>query len=276
MITAMPRIAIAISDFDQAVATFRDVFGMPVVDFSPRTVPDLGAHVGMCQPPGGSNIELMAPSNPDAPLSRALQRFLDARGDGLYALMLEAPAPNDEAVELAARGIDVLPLMAGATGRDIHPRSTHGVLIRVYPDGSVQPGDEPSRAPGLTGIMRVVIATKDATAAADTYRAGLGLAVDAPEFDADRGVTVARCHPPKGGTIELVSSVDTTNPFAAEIDQFVSDTGGGMFALALETPDADGARSLLRERGVAFGGSTGRRTALFGTRLLIEQARANS
>ena len=81
MINAMPRIAIAMNDFSEAVTTFRDTFGMPVVDFSPRTVPDLGAHVGMVAPPGGSMIELMSPANPDLPLSQAIQRFLDRRGE---------------------------------------------------------------------------------------------------------------------------------------------------------------------------------------------------
>ena len=77
MITAMPRIAIAVNDFEQALTTFRDKMGMHVEDFSAETVPSLGAHVGMCQPDGGSNIELMAPSNPDEPLSQALQKFLE-------------------------------------------------------------------------------------------------------------------------------------------------------------------------------------------------------
>ncbi len=102
MITAMPRIAIAVHDFDAAVTTFRDVLGMPVVDFSPQTAASLGARVGMCAPPGGSNIELMAPADPTKPLSQALQSFLDRRGEGLYALMLEAPDPDAEALELAA------------------------------------------------------------------------------------------------------------------------------------------------------------------------------
>ena len=137
VITAMPRIAIAMHDFDAAVRMFGDVFGMPVLDFSDRTVPSLGAHVAMCIPEGGSNIELMSPADPDKPLSQALQKFLDRRGDGLYALMLEAPDPDAEADTLAERGLDVLPLMVGAAGRDVHPRSTHGVLIRVYPDNSV-------------------------------------------------------------------------------------------------------------------------------------------
>src|SRR5947209_2156379 len=111
MITSMPRIAIAVEHFDAAVATFRDVFGMPVVDHSHHTVPALGAHIAMCVPAGGSNVELMAPATPGLPLSEALQKFLDRRGQGPYALMLEAPDPDVEAEALASRGLDVLGLM---------------------------------------------------------------------------------------------------------------------------------------------------------------------
>ena len=146
MITAMPRIAIAVKDFEAALATFQDQMGMHVLDFSPETVPSLGAHVGMCQPAGGSNIELMAPSNPDEPLSQALQKFLDRRGEGIYAMMLESADPNAEAEILLEKGVKVLPLMRGAGGRDIHPSSTHGVLIRIYPDGSVAQPENPSSA----------------------------------------------------------------------------------------------------------------------------------
>ena len=35
MITGMPRIAIAMHDFDACVDTFRNEFGMPVVDLTP-------------------------------------------------------------------------------------------------------------------------------------------------------------------------------------------------------------------------------------------------
>ena len=121
MITAMPRIAIAVNDFESALTTFRDHFGMPVADFSPETVPSLGAHVAMCQPPGGSNIELMARANPKAPLSQALQKFLDHRGEGISALLLEAPDPAAKAAadlpdEL--RQLADLPLAADAGGID--------------------------------------------------------------------------------------------------------------------------------------------------------------
>ena len=142
MITGMPRIAIAVQDFPAIISLFRDKLGMPVLDISDSSVASLGASLAMCVPEGGSNIELMSPADPTAPLSQSLQRFLDRRGEGLFALMLEAPNPNAEAEDLIGRGLNVLPLMAGAGGRDVHPNSTHGVLIRVYPVNSFQ-GEDP-------------------------------------------------------------------------------------------------------------------------------------
>ena len=128
-------------------------------------------------PAGGSNIELMSPADPAAPLSQSLTRFLERRGEGLFALMLEAADPDAEAEELSGRGLNVLPLMAGAGGRDIHPNSTHGVLIRVYPNGSFQappPPENPNDA-GLSGISRVIIAVHDLDRAADVYGRQLAL-----------------------------------------------------------------------------------------------------
>lgn len=234
MITAMPRIAIAVNDFEQALTTFRDEMGMHVQDFSAETVPSLGAHVGMCQPDGGSNIELMAPSNPDEPLSQALQKFLDRRGEGIYAMMLESPDPNAEADTLLKRGVKVLPLMRGAGGRDIHPSSTHGVLIRIYPDNSVtQPKDPFSAAPHYTGIQKVVIATHDATLARKVYSEGLGLEADPPQIDSSTGVLRCVIRPAKGGVIELVSPIDVSQGPARELESVLVSKGEGIFALEL-------------------------------------------
>lgn len=270
MITALPRIAIAVDDFEGAVSTFREGFGLPVADFSERTVPALGAHVGMCVPEGGSYIELMSPADPDKPLSQALQKFLRRRGEGLYALMLEAPDPDAEAAALTDRGVEVLPLMAGAGGRDVHPRSTHGVLIRVYPDNSVTTGPLPGEAPGLSGIIKVVVATADASIAAHAYESGLGLEVTAPAYDEDRGVTMVLCHAPKGGVIELVSPVATGNPFAQAIDRCVKEEHGGMYALVLHAADSEGAEAALRDRGVATRTTPIPHLVAYGTRFLIE------
>lgn len=271
MISAMPRIAIAVHDFDKAVGIFRDVLAMPVLDFSSDTVPSLGAHVGMCQPPGGSNIELMAPATPGAPLARSIQGFLDRRGEGLFALMLEAPDPNAEAEEVASRGLDVLPLMEGAGGRDIHPRSTGGVLIRIYPDNSV--GDRGPHQPGepaLSGIVRVVIASADLGRSTEVFGTGLGLPCDAATDDAERGVRVVRCHPPSGGTIELVSVMDASRPFARAVAGHLAERGPGMWALVLEADDLDDTHRLLTDRGLdVTDGPAGPETTIFGTRILL-------
>jgi len=206
-----------------------------------------------------------------APLSQALQKTLDQRGEGPYALMLEAPDPDAEAEELARRGLDVLPLMAGAGGRDVHPRSTHGVLIRVYPDDSVRrPDGLRSGEPRLSGIARVVVATADASLAADAYGRGLGLAVGPVVEDEERGVRSAVARPPKGGVIELVSAADTTKPFAQEIEAFVKERHEGMFALVLGADDPAAAASLLQGRGVPMDGADGREATVFGARFVIE------
>ena len=231
MITAMPRIAIAMHDFDAAVETFRRDFGMPVVDLTPGSVQSLGAKLAMCVPEGGSNIELMSPADPGAPLSQSLSRFLERRGDGLFALMLEAPDPDEEANGLTERGLRVLPTMAGASGRDVHPNSTHGVLIRVYPVNSF--GGETSPAgSGLSGIMRAIVAVRDLDHARTVYEQGFGLACDAPRDDDARGVRGFVCRPPSGGVIEFVSPSDPGRPFAGEVATFL-DEREGLYALVL-------------------------------------------
>ena len=276
MITGMPRIAIAVADFDAVVATFRDQFGMPVIDLSPGSIDSLGAKLAMCVPPGGSNIELMSPGDPEAPLSQSLQRFLDRRGDGLFALMLEAPVPDDEAERLRDKGLHVLPLMAGASGWDVHPKSTHGVLIRVYPVNSYQAQPEATeQSLNLTGISRVVIAVEDLDEATAVYGDKLGLPVDPVTIDQQKGVRSAICHPPSGGMIELVAISDSAQEVAKEIAEFLQNRGEGMFALVLQGSDLVHVGSTLADRGLLLSSVTDEaieiaRSSTFGVQVHIE------
>lgn len=238
MITAMPRIAIASPDFDGLVHTCRQHLGLPVIDLTDTHLPLLGARLAMCVPPGGSHIELMSPATPGAPLSQSLQRFLDRRGPGLFALMLEAPDPDAEAALLAGRGLQVLPRMPAAEGRDLHPASTHGVLIRVYPVDSFQGRPAPGTPVGpLSGIQQVLLAVHDLDRAMHTWGHGLGLAVEAPVHDVQRGVTCATVRPPSGGSIALLAVHDASRPFAAPIAAHLASRGEGLFALELHAPD---------------------------------------
>lgn len=275
MITAMPRIAIAADDFDAMITTFRDVFGLPVSDMSSTTVDSLGARLAMCVPPGGSNIELMCPAVPEAPLSQSLQRFLDRRGQGLFALMLEAAVPDDEAEILIDKGLNVLPVMQGAGGRDVHPKSTHGVLIRVYPIKSFDEQlAETEQSLNLSGVVRVMIAVNDIDRAIKVYGEGLGLLVDPVISDANQGVTTAICHPPAGGVIQLIAANDSLKPLAKSVAAHVKAKGEGMYALVLQTPDVDTTVAGLQSRGLNIqAGADGVMEAeVHGARIRVEPA----
>ncbi|MFZ5655226.1 MAG: VOC family protein [Pseudomonadota bacterium] len=253
MITGMPRIAIAAQNFAALVGLFRDRLHMPVLDLSEQSRREYGAALAMCVPPGGSNIELMSPVDPDTPLCRSLQGFIDRRGEGLFALMLEAPVPDEEAELLAGRGLRIMPLMPGAFGRDIHPASTHGVLIRVYPVNSFQGrhrGEPDRRAPPLSGIVRVIVAVADIERAAAVYGGGLGLPIEPIVTDPERGVAVALCRPPAGGTIELVAVQDPSRPFAAAIARHLDTEREGMYALVLQSPDLRATAAALAGHGL--------------------------
>jgi len=255
MISGMPRIAIAVHDFAACVASFRERLGMLVVDVSESSVKDLGASLAVCVPEGGSNIEIMSPADPSAALSQSLQRFLDRRGEGLFALMLEARDPEKEAEVLLDRGLNVLPLMKGAGGHDVHPNSTHGVLIRVYPVDSFAgyEGTGPTSAedmPELSGIARVIIAVDDLDRAVDVYGTRFAMDMGSPSLDTERGVQAAICTPASGGVIELVSVRDSQRPFARSVREFLDSDREGMFAVVLQSRDLQASRHALLARGV--------------------------
>ena len=281
MITGMPRIAIAVRDFSNTVATFRDKFGMPVMDLSGTSVDDLGAKLAMCVPGSGSNIEIMSPADPAAPLSVSLQRFLDRRGEGLFALMLEAPDPNAEAELLLDRGLNVLPLMAGAGGRDVHPNSTHGVLVRVYPVDSYKADDtDKVDPPDLSGITRVIIAVNDLEHASRVYGKMFALDTSGIKVDPERGVGSVICTPPSGGQIELVSVEDATRPFAKSIGAFLESHQEGMYALVLSSHNLPELANRLTTQGLVVRMSADspdclelERADMFGALLRIEARR---
>jgi methylmalonyl-CoA/ethylmalonyl-CoA epimerase len=259
MITSMPRIAIAVRDMDHAIATFRDVLGMPVYEFD-WVRRSLGIRMALCVPAGGSHIELMSPEDPTRPHSGSLIRFLERRGEGLFALMLYAPDPNAETEELAARGLEAMPLMQDAGGRDFHPKNTHGVLIRIYPSGmaadldrELEQGLGPLRESRarLTGICRVILAVRDLDDAVAVYRDRLGIATRLYGTDSARGVRIAVCTPASGGAIELRSPTEERTSAGRELAAFLRDRGEGMYALVLESSDPTATVSALRAKGIS-------------------------
>ena len=125
-----PRIAhvgIAVPELEPALAFYRDVLGLQ--PHAPEVVD--GATI-VALPFGESEIELLAPRDPDGPIAR----FLARRGPGIHHICYRVP-DLDAALEACRsagyRLIDELP-RRGAGGRRIafvHPKATAGILLEL-------------------------------------------------------------------------------------------------------------------------------------------------
>lgn len=125
-----PRIAhvgIAVSDLDAASAFYREVLG---IDPHPPEMAD-GADI-LSFAFGESEIELLAPRDPDGPIAR----FLAKRGPGIHHVCYRVPdldAALDRCRKAGYRLIDETPRQ-GAGGRRIafvHPKATAGILLEL-------------------------------------------------------------------------------------------------------------------------------------------------
>lgn len=125
-----PRIAhvgIAVSDLDAAAAFYSEILGL--TPHAPEVAD--GATI-VSFPLGESEIELLAPRDPDGPIAR----FLAKRGPGIHHICYRV-ADLDFALEACRaagyRLIDPEPRV-GAGGRRIafiHPKSTAGILLEL-------------------------------------------------------------------------------------------------------------------------------------------------
>lgn len=131
----MPRridhVAIIVHNIEQALAFYRDILGITPREI--KEVPTEQVRIAFLPMggPGGSEIELIEPTNPDS----SLARFLEKRGEGLHHICLEVDNIDFALAGMQAKGAPVLdtqPRLA-AEGRAIflHPKGTHGVLLEL-------------------------------------------------------------------------------------------------------------------------------------------------
>ena len=125
-----PRIAhvgIAVADLDAALAFYRDVLGL---EPSPPEVADGATIVGL--PFGETQVELLAPLEPDGPITR----FLARRGPGIHHICFRVPDLEAALAACRAAGyqlVDQTP-RRGAGGHRVafvHPKATAGILLEL-------------------------------------------------------------------------------------------------------------------------------------------------
>lgn len=115
MITGMPRIAIAANEFDKLVATFREKFGVPVIDMSETSVDSLGADLSKA-------------------FANSIQSYLETRGEGMYALVLQTPDLDDTVSVLSERGLN--PSRVSQDAIEVSPAQAFGARIRIESAGA--------------------------------------------------------------------------------------------------------------------------------------------
>ena len=99
---ALAAIVVAVPDLDRAIESYAGL-GFAVRDRSPRE--GWGIEAAILEVEGGI-FELIAPTDPEAPVGRAVTRFLAKRGPGLYMASLEVDDVDAEYEALRTAGVE--------------------------------------------------------------------------------------------------------------------------------------------------------------------------
>jgi methylmalonyl-CoA/ethylmalonyl-CoA epimerase len=127
------HVGVAVSDLDEAVATWGRLFGAEVE--TRETVANQGVETAFLRI-GDGRVELLASLGADTPVGK----FLERRGPGMHHLAFEVDDVAAELERLSAGGaelIDEAP-RSGLEGREvafIHPHATGGVLAELVGRG---------------------------------------------------------------------------------------------------------------------------------------------
>ena len=122
-LTGFDHLVIRVSDLEEGIRTYRDRLGL-TLDRTDQ--PDaLGVKQAFFNLPDGGFIEVVAPTDADGPVARAL----DGRGEGIHTISF---AVDDLAATTAAMKEAGAQLIGeGGPQVFVHPKSTHGVLLQL-------------------------------------------------------------------------------------------------------------------------------------------------
>jgi methylmalonyl-CoA epimerase len=126
---SIDHIGVAVADLDVAIATHRDVYGMPLAHR--ETLEEQGVEAALLDV-GDSHVELLAPLDADTPVGR----FLARRGPGLHHVAYrvdDVAAALDELRAAGVRLIDEAPRtgIRGSQVAFLHPSAAGGVLTEL-------------------------------------------------------------------------------------------------------------------------------------------------
>jgi methylmalonyl-CoA/ethylmalonyl-CoA epimerase len=137
LFTAIDHVGIAVADLDEAIAFYRDTFGMELAH--EETNEEQGVREAMMAVgDSGSHIQLLAPLSP----ASTIAKFLDKSGPGMQQMAYRVTDVEQVSAVLRERGVRLLydePRRGTSDSRInfVHPKDAGGVLVElVEPAGS--------------------------------------------------------------------------------------------------------------------------------------------
>ncbi len=129
MISSLNHIGIAVRDLETSKALYQKIFG--IAEFHTETVAEQMVQVASFKV-GAVLIELTAPTSPDSPIAK----FLEKRGEGIHHLAFASDDINNDLSRLHETGIQLINQEPKEGAHEmmiafLHPKSTGGVLMEL-------------------------------------------------------------------------------------------------------------------------------------------------
>jgi methylmalonyl-CoA/ethylmalonyl-CoA epimerase len=131
LFTAIDHVGVAVPDLDEAIAFYRDTYGMSLLH--EETNEEQGVREAMMGVgDSGSCIQLLSPLSPESTIAK----FLDRSGPGIQQLAYRVEDLDDVCATLRERGMRLLydtPRRgtSGSRVNFIHPKDARGILVEL-------------------------------------------------------------------------------------------------------------------------------------------------
>ncbi len=136
LFTAIDHVGVAVPDLDEAIAFYRDTYGMALAHEEVNEEQGVREAM-MAVGDSGSHIQLLAPLTPESTIAK----FLDRNGPGLQQVAYRVTDVDAVCATLRERGVRLLyetPKRGTSNSRInfLHPKDAGGVLVEL-----VQPAE---------------------------------------------------------------------------------------------------------------------------------------